>query len=156
MSMRLIGRAKIAILISPLLLFGVMAEPAQAFMSSSCTFIDVAHTPSNQTSSNVGYTGIINFSSTTTPLVSYRIVTNIHGNHNAAFGVNDYGTTGYVRTYSTNNAIQDAVWHAIQGPYNRRAGGKVAYGFSFRAAPSPGFPLGRAVGGCTVNPWIPV
>jgi hypothetical protein len=68
--------------------------------------------------------GSINFSSATTPLVSAKISYPYYRGLNGSIAVADYGTTP-VRYYS-GNVRQDGVWHTYQGPYNRRAGSKVA------------------------------
>jgi hypothetical protein len=118
--MRVKNRLKIAAVMSPLLLLGVMVAPAQALArSSTCTKTDSSGT----------YTGTILFSSQTTPVVSYRIVTHVSGKRGIA-AVSDRGTNP-VRTYSTGSALQDGNWHAIQGPYSRTANRSVTYSFTF-------------------------
>ena len=102
----------LAALLSPLVLLGIMVEPAQAaagpisFYCGAGTFVSV------------------NFSSATTPYVSEKISFPAHYGAYGEFVITDHGTVGYTRQWS-NQVRQDGLWHAVQGPYNRKAGGLV-------------------------------
>lgn len=137
--MRIKKRLRIATLISPILLLGVMVQPAQAATphSKSCS----------QTYKGVLYTGTVYFSDTNTPLVSYKIITHNSGTpkNSASVAVQDYGVMP-ARRYATYSAKQDGIWHAIQGPYNR-GGGTVAFQFTFVD------PTGQLLSGCKSPAW---
>ena len=109
------NRMRLAALVSPLLLLGVMVQPAQAATKTfSC--------------SAGGFTGYIYLSDTRTPVVSYKILKGSNtGGNSADIYVSDGGVAPS-RLYQVTSGIQDGAWHAMQGPYNRGLGG---FAFTF-------------------------
>lgn len=77
-----------------------------------------------------GYIGHIYLSDTSTPVVSYKILTGDNsGGNSADVSVSDGGVAPS-RTYQTLKGIQDGAYHAMQGPYSR-SGGAFAFTFVF-------------------------
>jgi hypothetical protein len=112
--MRLKSRFTIAAAISPLLLFGVLVEPAQAVTGAlMCTGYDGLN------SGHVFLSDIIN------PVVSYQIQ-GLHGTR-ATVEIVDFGSHSYATSY----AIQDGIYHAIQGPYHRFTNTRFSATFHF-------------------------
>jgi len=101
--MRLKTRINIAAVISPLLLIGVLVNPAQAVPGDLVC----------RSGTNVGH---LHLSNILRPVVSYQI-TGLRGT-GATVRVLDAGPSPD-RRYVTGSAVQDGIYHAIQGPYNR-------------------------------------
>ena len=75
-----------------------------------------------------GFTGYIQFSDTTMSIVSYKIDPGANsGGNSADVSVSDGGVTP-PRSYRTSEGLQDAVYHALEGPYSRGGGG---FSFTF-------------------------
>lgn len=104
--MRLKTRISISAVISPLLLIGVLVNPAQAVTPGDLTCV-------SQSGQNIGHLHLTNILK---PVVSYQI-TGLRGT-GATVRVADHGPSPD-RTYATGSAVQDGIYHAIQGPYNR-------------------------------------
>lgn len=79
--------------------------------------------------SDGGFTGYIQFSDTTTSVVvSYKIDPGANsGGNSADVSVIDGGVTP-PRAYRTSEGVQDAAYHALEGPYDRSGGG---FSFTF-------------------------
>jgi hypothetical protein len=104
--MRLKTRINIAAVISPLLLIGVLVNPAQAVTVGDMSCV-------SQSGQNIGH---LHLSNILRPVVSYQI-TGLRGT-GALVRVADNGPS-LGRRYETHSAVQDGIYHAIQGPYNR-------------------------------------
>jgi len=77
-----------------------------------------------------GFTGYIQFSDTSTSIVSYKIDPGENsGGNSADVSVIDGGVTP-PRAYQASEGIQDAAYHALEGPY-RRSGGGLSFTFVF-------------------------
>lgn len=128
--MRIKKRTLMAALVSPLMLIGVLVEPAQAITVGSCVPSDYLGVKAIGTP-----WGTVDFSSKTTAAVHFKI--SYPQTPSSTIGsilVRDHGTVP-TREYQV-GIREDGVWHAVQGPYNRKAGSLVEFWvFAYYALP---------------------